>query len=138
LVSDGEKWNIVPAVDKTVIERIVADSYVPWNYGSNAGDTKKTVNMVDISGNAGSADKVNHSIDIAGAKFDGHEDIVVSSIKGEWLDDGSVKASKLNADVSDVYIPWSYGGGSTTAVKINIDGNAKTADKVNNILTINK
>lgn len=136
LVSDGEKWNIVPAVDKTVIERIVADSYVPWNYGSNAGDTKKTVNMVDISGNAGSADKVNHSIDIAGAKFDGHEDIVVSSIKGEWLDDGSVKASKLNADVSNVYIPWSYDGGSQDAVKINISGNAGTASQVNNKLTI--
>lgn len=137
LVSDGEKWNIVPAVDKTVIERIVADSYVPWNYGSNAGDTKKTVNMVDISGNAGSADKVNHSIDIAGAKFDGHEDIVVSSIKGEWLDDGSVKASKLNADVSNVYIPWSYDGGSQDAVKINISGNAGTATKVKNQLEIN-
>lgn len=136
LVSDGEKWNIVPAVDKTVIERIVADSYVPWNYGSNAGDTKKTVNMVDISGNAGSADKVNHFIDIAGAKFDGHEDIVVSSIKGEWLDDGSVKASKLNADVSNVYIPWGYDGGSQDAVKINISGNAGSANKVNNKLTI--
>ena len=136
LVSDGEKWNIVPAVDKTVIERIVADSYVPWNYGSNAGDTKKTVNMVDISGNAGSADKVNHSIDIAGAKFDGHEDIVVSSIKGEWLDDGSVKASKLNADVSNVYIPWNYSGGSQEAVEINIAGNAGSANKVNNKLTI--
>lgn len=136
LVSDGEKWNIVPAVDKTVIERIVADSYVPWNYGSNAGDTKKTVNMVDISGNAGSADKVNHSIDIAGAKFDGHEDIVVSSIKGEWLDDGSVKASKLNADVSNIYIPWNYNGGSQEAVNINITGNAKSADKVNNALSI--
>ena len=137
LVSDGEKWNIVPAVDKTVIERIVADSYVPWNYGSNAGDTKKTVNMVDISGNAGSADKVNHFIDIAGAKFDGHEDIVVSSIKGEWLDDSSVKASKLNADVSNVYIPWSYDGGSQDAVKINISGNAETATKVKNQLEIN-
>lgn len=136
LVSDGEKWNIVPAVDKTVIERIVADSYVPWNYGSNAGDTEKTVNMVNISGNAGSADKVNHSIDIAGAKFDGHEDIVVSSIKGEWLDDGSVKASKLNADVSNVYIPWSYGGGNEEAVQINISGNAGSANKVNNKLTI--
>lgn len=136
LVSDGEKWNIVPAVDKTIIERIVADSYVPWNYGSNAGDTKKTVNMVDISGNAGSADKVNHSIDIAGAKFDGHEDIVVSSIKGEWLDDGSVKASKLNADVSNVYIPWNYSGGSQEAVEINIAGNAGSANKVNNKLTI--
>jgi hypothetical protein len=119
-----------------VIERIVADSYVPWNYGSNAGDTEKTVNMVNISGNAGSADKVNHSIDIAGAKFDGHEDIVVSSIKGEWLDDGSVKASKLNADVSNVYIPWKYGGGSEEAVQINISGNAGSANKVNNELTI--
>ena len=136
LVSDGEKWNIVPAVDKTVIERIVADSYVPWNYGSNAGDTEKTVNMVNISGNAGSADKVNHFIDIAGAKFDGHEDIVVSSIKGEWLDDGSVKASKLNADVSNVYIPWNYSGGSQEAVEINIAGNAGSANKVNNKLTI--
>ena len=120
-----------------VIERIVADSYVPWNYGSNAGDTEKTVNMVNISGNAGSADKVNHFIDIAGAKFDGHEDIVVSSIKGEWLDDGSVKASKLNADVSNVYIPWSYDGGSQDAVKINISGNAGTATKVKNQLEIN-
>lgn len=138
LVSDGEKWNTVPAVDKSVIEQIVADSYVPWNYGTGSSDTEKLLNKISISGNAGSADKVNHSIDIAGAKFDGHEDVVVSSIKGEWLDDDSVKASKLNADVSDVYIPWSYGGGSTTAVKINIDGNAKTADKVNNILTINK
>lgn len=136
LLSDGEKWNAVTAVDKTMVEQIVADSYVPWNYGSNSSDAEKLLNKINISGNAGSADKVNHSIDIAGAKFDGHEDVVVSSIKGEWLDDGSIKASKLNADVSDVYIPWSYGGGSTTAVKINIDGNAKTADKVNKALSI--
>ena len=74
MVSDGEKWNIVPAVDKTVIERIVADSYVPWNYGSNAGDTEKTVNMVNISGNAGSANKVNNTLTIGNLKFDGSSD----------------------------------------------------------------
>ena len=136
LFSNGKEWLQLPAIDRSIVEQIVADSYVPWNYGSNAGDTKKTLNMVDISGNAGSADKVNHSIDIAGAKFDGHEDIVVSSIKGEWLDDGSVKASKLNADVSNVYIPWNYSGGSQEAVNIDIAGNAGSANKVNNKLTI--
>ena len=54
----------------------------------------------------------------------------------QWLDDGSVKASKLNADVSNVYIPWSYGGGNEEAVQINISGNAGSANKVNNKLTI--
>lgn len=136
LVSDGEKWNIVPAVDKTVIERIVADSYVPWNYGSNAGDTKKTVNMVDISGNAGSANKVNHTLIIGPLKFDGSEDQTAKSIDGAWLTAKTVDKTKLADDVSEVYIPWSYGGGSTNAVKINIDGNAKSADKVNNALSI--
>ena len=136
LVSDGEKWNIVPAVDKTVIERIVADSYVPWNYGSNAGDTKKTVNMVDISGNAGSADKVNCSLTIGPVKFDGSEDKTVESIDGAWLTAKTVDKEKLADDVSQVYIPWSYEGGSQDAVKINISGNAGTATKVNNKLTI--
>lgn len=136
LVSDGEKWNIVPAVDKTVIERIVADSYVPWNYGSNAGDTKKTVNMVDISGNAGSASKVNCSLTIGPVKFDGSEDKTVESIDGAWLTAKTVDKEKLADDVSNVYIPWSYDGGSQDAVKINISGNAGTATKVNNKLTI--
>lgn len=139
LVSDGEKWNIVPAVDKTVIERIVADSYVPWNYGSNAGDTKKTVNMVDISGNAGSANKVNHSLTIGSIDsitYDGSSDVLLESIDGAWLTAKTVDKSKLADDVSEVYIPWSYGGGSTNAVKIDIDGNAKSANKVNNALSI--
>lgn len=137
LVSDGEKWNIVPAVDKTVIERIVADSYVPWNYGSNAGDTKKTVNMVDISGNAGSANKVNCSLTIGPVKFDGSEDKTVESIDGAWLTAKTVDKEKLADDVSQVYIPWSYDGGSQDAVKINISGNAGTATKVKNQLEIN-
>ena len=136
LVSDGEKWNIVPAVDKTVIERIVADSYVPWNYGSNAGDTKKTVNLVDIFGNAGSANKVNCSLTIGPVKFDGSEDKTVESIDGAWLTAKTVDKEKLADDVSQVYIPWSYEGGSQDAVKINISGNAGTATKVNNKLTI--
>nr|DAJ89081.1 MAG TPA: hypothetical protein [Caudoviricetes sp.] len=100
MVSDGEKWNIVPAVDKTVIERIVADSYVPWNYGSNAGDTKKTINMVDISGNAGSADKVNHSLTIGPLTFDGSSDQSVESINGAWLTAKTVDKEKLADDVS--------------------------------------
>ena len=137
LVSDGEKWNIVPAVDKTVIERIVADSYVPWNYGSNAGDTKKTVNMVNISGNAGSANKVNCSLTIGPVKFDGSEDKTVESIDGAWLTAKTVDKEKLADDVSQVYIPWSYDGGSQDAVKINISGNAGTATKVKNRLEIN-
>jgi hypothetical protein len=136
LLSDGEKWNIIPAVDKTVIERIVADSYVPWNYGSNAGDTEKTVNMVNISGNAGSASKVNHSLTIGPVKFDGSEDKTVDSIDGAWLTAKTVDKSKLADNVSEVYIPWSYGGGSEEAVKINIAGNAGSANKVNNKLTI--
>lgn len=137
LLSDGEKWNVVPAVDKTVIERIVADSYVPWNYGSNAGDTKKTINMVDISGNAGSADKVNHSLAIGPLTFDGSSDQTVESIDGSWLATKTVTADKLADDVSDAYIPWNYGGGSEEAVKINIAGNAGSANKVNNKLEIN-
>ncbi len=136
LLSDGEKWNVVPAVDKTVIERIVADSYVPWNYGSNAGDTEKTVNMVNISGNAGSASKVNHSLTIGPVKFDGSEDKTVESIDGAWLTAKTVTADKLADNVSEVYIPWSYGGGSEEAVKINVAGNAGSANKVNNKLTI--
>lgn len=137
LVSDGEKWNVVPAVDKTVIERIVADSYVPWNYGSNAGDTEKTVNMVNISGNAGSADKVKHSLTIGPVKFDGSEDKTVESIDGSWLTAKTVTADKLADNVSDVYIPWNYSGGSQEAVEINIAGNAGSANKVNNKLEIN-
>lgn len=136
LVSDGEKWNIVPAVDKTVIERIVADSYVPWNYGSNAGDTEKTVNMVNISGNAGSANKVNHSLTIGPVKFDGSEDKTVESIDGSWLTAKTVDKGKLADNVSEVYIPWNYSGGSQEAVEINIAGNAGSANKVNNKLTI--
>lgn len=136
LVSDGEKWNIVPAVDKTVIERIAADSYVPWNYGSNAGDTEKTVNMVNISGNAGSANKVNHSLTIGPMKFDGSEDKTVESIDGSWLTAKTVDKSKLADNVSEVYIPWNYSGGSQEVVNINIAGNAKSADKVNNALSI--
>lgn len=137
LLSDGEKWNVVPAVDKTVIERIVADSYVPWNYGSNAGDTEKTVNMVNISGNAGSADKVNHSLTIGPLAFDGSEDKTVESIDGSWLTAKTVTADKLADNVSDVYIPWNYSGGSQEAVEINIAGNAGSANKVNNKLEIN-
>lgn len=137
LVSDGEKWNVVPAVDKTVIERIVADSYVPWNYGSNAGDTEKTVNMVNISGNAGSASKVNHSLTIGPLTFDGSSDQTVESIDGAWLTAKTVTADKLADNVSEVYIPWSYGGGSEEAVKINVAGNAGSANKVNNKLEIN-
>lgn len=136
LVSDGEKWNIVPAVDKTVIERIVADSYVPWNYGSNASDTEKTVNMVNISGNAGSANKVNCSLTIGPVKFDGSEDKTVESINGAWLTAKTVDKEKLADDVSQVYIPWSYNGGNQEAVKIDIAGNAGSANKVNNKLTI--
>ena len=136
LVSDGEKWNIVPAVDKTVIERIVADSYVPWNYGSNAGDTEKTVNMVNISGNAGSANKVNNTLTIGTLKFDGSSDQTVESIDGALLTDKTVDSSKLADNVSEVYIPWKYGGGSEEAVQINISGNAGSANKVNNELTI--
>lgn len=138
LLSDGEKWNIITAVDKTMIEQIVADSYVPWNYGSNSSDTEKLLNKINISGNAGSADKVNHSLTIGPMTYDGSSDQSVESIDGSWLTKETVDKTKLASNVSDVYIPWSYGGGSTTAVKINIDGNAKTADKVNNILTINK
>lgn len=136
LVSDGEKWNIVPAVDKTVIERIVADSYVPWNYGSNAGDTEKTVNMVNISGNAGSANKVNNTLTIGTLKFDGSSDQTVESIDGALLTDKTIDSSKLADNVSEVYIPWKYGGGSEEAVQINISGNAGSANKVNNELTI--
>ena len=136
LLSDGEKWNIIPAVDKTVIERIVADSYVPWNYGSNAGDTEKTVNMVNISGNAGSASKVNHSLTIGPLTFDGSSDQTVESIDGAWLTAKTVTADKLADNVSEVYIPWSYDGGSQEAVKINVAGNAGSANKVNNKLTI--
>ena len=137
LLSDGEKWNIIPAVDKTVIERIVADSYVPWNYGSNAGDIEKTVNMVNISGNAGSASKVNHSLTIGPLTFDGSSDQTVESIDGAWLTAKTVTADKLADNVSDVYIPWNYGGGSEEAVKINVAGNAGSANKVNNKLEIN-
>lgn len=137
LLSDGEKWNTITAVDKTMIEQIVADSYVPWNYGSNSSDTEKLLNKINISGNAGSADKVNHSLTIGPMTYDGSSDQSVESIDGAWLTERTVDKTKLASNVSDVYIPWSYGGGSTTAVKINIDGNAKTADKVNNILTIN-
>lgn len=139
LVSDGEKWNIVPAVDKTVIERIVADSYVPWNYGSNAGDTKKTVNMVDISGNAGSASKLNHSLTIGSINsktYDGSSDVLLENIDGNWLTTKTVDKEKLADNVSEVYIPWSYGGGNEEAVKINISGNAGSANKVNNTLSI--
>lgn len=136
LLSDGEKWNVVPAVDKTVIERIVADSYVPWNYGSNAGDTEKTVNMVNISGNAGSASKVNHSLTIGPLTFDGSSDQTVESIDGAWLTAKTVTADKLADNVSEVYIPWNYSGGSQEAVEINIAGNAGSANKVNNKLTI--
>lgn len=139
LVSDGEKWNIVPAVDKTVIERIVADSYVPWNYGSNAGDTEKTVNMVNISGNAGSANKVNHSLTIGSINsktYDGSSDVLLENIDGNWLTGKTVDKTKLADDVSEVYIPWNYSGGSQEAVNINITGNAKSADKVNNALSI--
>ncbi len=138
LLSDGEKWNTITAVDKTMIEQIVADSYVPWNYGSNSSDTEKILNKINISGNAGSADKVNHSLTIGPMTYDGSSDQSVESIDGSWLTERTVDKTKLASNVSDVYIPWSYGGGSTTAVKINIDGNAKTADKVNNILTIDK
>ena len=137
LLSDGEKWNTITAVDKTMIEQIVADSYVPWNYGSNSSDTEKILNKINISGNAGSADKVNHSLTIGPMTYDGSSDQSVESIDGSWLTEGTVDKTKLASNVSEVYIPWSYGGGSTTAVKINIDGNAKTADKVNNMLTIN-
>ena len=136
LLSDGEKWNTVTAVDKTMVEQIVADSYVPWNYGSNSSDTEKLLNKVNISGNAGSADKVNHTLTIGPLNFDGSEDKTVESINGSWLTEGTVDKTKLASNVSDVYIPWSYDGGSTTAVKINIDGNAKTADKVNKALSI--
>lgn len=136
LVSDGEKWNIVPAVDKTVIERIVADSYVPWNYGSNAGDTEKTVNMVNISGNAGSANKVNNTLTIGSLKFDGSSDQTVESIDGALLTNKTVDKEKLADNVSQVYIPWNYSGGSQEVVNINISGNAGSANKVNNKLTI--
>ena len=110
---------------------------MPWNYGSNAGDTKKTLNMVDISGNAGSANKVNHSLTIGPVKFDGSSDKTVDSIDGAWLTAKTVTADKLADNVSEVYIPWNYGGGSEEAVKISIAGNAGSANKVNNKLEIN-
>jgi hypothetical protein len=122
-----------------VIERIVADSYVPWNYGSNAGDTKKTVNMVDISGNAGSASKLNHSLTIGSINsktYDGSSDVLLENIDGNWLTTKTVDKEKLADNVSEVYIPWSYGGGNEEAVKINISGNAGSANKVNNTLSI--
>ena len=92
--------------------------------------------MVDISGNAGSANKVNCSLTIGPVKFDGSEDKTVESIDGAWLTAKTVDRSKLADNVSEVYIPWSYEGGSQDAVKINIDGNAGSASKVNNKLTI--
>lgn len=136
LFSNGKEWLQLPAIDRSIVEQIVADSYVPWNYGSNAGDTKKTLNMVDISGNAGSANKVNHSLTIGPLKFDGSSDKTVDSIDGAWLTAKTVDKSKLADNVSEVYIPWNYGGGSEEAVKINVAGNAGSANKVNNKLTI--
>lgn len=120
LTSDGEKWFNIPAIDPAIISNIIQANYVPWDY---SGETK-TLDNIDISGTAG---KVKHSLRIGELVYDGSTEQSVESINGSWLTDKTVSKDKLADDVNDVYIPWSYGGGSTTAVKINIDGNAKTA-----------
>ena len=92
--------------------------------------------MVNISGNAGSANKVNNTLTIGSLKFDGSSDQTVESIDGALLTNKTVDKEKLADNVSQVYIPWNYSGGSQEAVNINISGNAGSANKVNNKLTI--
>lgn len=132
-MADGDKWNQLPSLDSAALENLMKDRFVTWSYGEGDDDTVRTLNKIDISGNAGTAttaDKVKNSLTIGSGEgaitFDGSAGKTLSKIPVSWVDgamsdlvDGVVTTNKI-AD------------GAVTGVKIG-DGqvsNAKLAGSI--------
>lgn len=155
LFSNGKEWLQLPAIDRSIVEQIVADSYVPWKYGTKMVDgveqedtsvAKKTLHRVDISGRAATATtamKTNEQLTVIGKTFNGSENVTITkdelrnyidSIDKAYIDSVNIRDSVVGTRIlADTQVTKAKLNANVADVYVPWDysGTAKSAGNVN-------
>lgn len=155
LFSNGKEWLQLPAIDRSIVEQIVSDSYVPWKYGTKMVDgveqedtsvAKKTLHRIDISGRANTATtamKTDGQLTVIGKAFNGSESVTITkdelqnyidSIDNAYIDSVNIRDSVVGTRIlADTQVTKKKLNADVADVYVpwNYSGTTKSAGNVN-------
>lgn len=133
-------WNTStaePAYEKIGNTDVDLSGYVPTSRKINGQSLATDITITTITGNAGSADKVNNAITIDGQKFDGSEPVTVSTAKSvSSLTDTTITAAADGNSL--VYNGTAWVNKTLTKADVGLGNVDNTADAAKSVASAGK
>ena len=133
-------WNTSaaePAYEKIGNTDVDLSGYVPTSRKINGQSLDADVNITTITGNAGSANKVNHAITIDGQKFDGYAAVTISTAKSVSSLTDTTITSAANGN-SLVYNGTAWVNKTLTKADVGLGNVDNTADSAKSVASAGK